>query len=581
MRQYALIVFLALLCSSARTATLLVPSQYATIQAAANAAAAGDTVRVSAGTYNEQPTLSTSGNSGAWINYVGSAGAICRGFTVSGSYNRIIGFEIAHVDNSFSGAVVLSGTQSNVEILNNYIHNTRGAGSGEGAAILGATSSYITIRGNTLYYLGFVSGYWTNSNQTGVNSYPVTSHHWLIEYNIIQRSGDFIIAYGTNMVVRNNWLWDFANSYWPGSYGDTMHADIFQPGSDGVQVGTRHQIYERNFCGDDVEASSHGCLFQDSNDYGDTNLMVRGNVFYNFGSGGLGAVRVDKVPAYNNTFYSMNNVTGGGGAAMFIAYGTGGSLNDMFSSTIIDGCNGANAIEVVAPSTCTTERNLGHTAGSHSSFVSTADPQFVSPANPTRNFHLQAASPAVAFGTNVVRITSADGSGTSFEVTDALLLFDGWGMVDGDTITVGSTTTRITSITWPTSVTVADSVTWTNTQPVWWGTDTTPDIGALPYGSADLIWAQINQSGTTYTVTPTGDTRGVWFYTDGIPTSWDSTPPYQATIASGVVTARAYALYAQKNPVVIAQSGEPPPPPPAAGSWNVTGRLRSGTLRIR
>jgi hypothetical protein len=37
--------------------------------------------------------------------------------------------------------------------------------------------------------------------------------------------------------------------------------------------------------------------------------------------------------------------------------------------------------------------------------------------------------------------------------------------------------------------------------------------------------------------------------------------PYTATIPNGIVTAKAYALYAQANPVVVAASGAPTPPP--------------------
>jgi hypothetical protein len=46
----------------------------------------------------------------------------------------------------------------------------------------------------------------------------------------------------------------------------------------------------------------------------------------------------------------------------------------------------------------------------------------------------------------------------------------------------------------------------------------------------------------------------VWFYVDGIPTTWVNAAPYAATIASGTVTAKAYALYAQDTPVVDADA---------------------------
>ena len=222
---------------------------------------------------------------------------------------------------------------------------------------------------------------------------------------------------------------------------------------------------------------------------------------------------------------------------------------------------GSDAILIDTGSSGTLSNNLGYLAGLETSFLSTSDPRFVNPSDPTRNFRLQAGSPAINAGMPVTTITSASGSGTSFTVAAANRLNDGWGIADGDTITTGGTTTRITSIS-GNSVTVAASVSWTTGQPVYWGTDTTPDIGALPYGSTELTAATLAQNGTTYTVTPTGDVRGVWFYINGVPAIWDSTAPFTANISSGTVTAKAYALYASKTPVVVATSGSPPNPTP-------------------
>jgi hypothetical protein len=203
--------------------------------------------------------------------------------------------------------------------------------------------------------------------------------------------------------------------------------------------------------------------------------------------------------------------------------------------------------------------NLGYLSGSEASYVSTSNPLFVNASS--QNFRLQAGSPAINAGTNIAWVTSAAGSGTTFNINDGQLFIDGWGIAEGDVITVGGTTTRISSISGD-SVTVATSVTWTNGMPVYWGTDTSPDIGAFPYGSTELTGATMTQNGTTYTVSPTGDARGVWFYVDGIPTIWDYEVPYTATIPGGVVTAKAYALWAQQNPVVFATNASGPLPAP-------------------
>jgi len=61
---------LAALAVSASAATRNVPSQYATIQAAVDAAVSGDTISIANGTYNEQVTVS---NSHTHLTFVGAS----------------------------------------------------------------------------------------------------------------------------------------------------------------------------------------------------------------------------------------------------------------------------------------------------------------------------------------------------------------------------------------------------------------------------------------------------------------------------------------------------------------------------
>lgn len=549
--------------SDSNSGTLAFP--WLTIGHAASVAVAGDIVRVQAGTYNEHPTLSTSGSSGAWINFVADGNAVCRGFSLQGvSYLRITGFEITHINTSFPYGIDFSGTCSHIDIIDNYVHNvvSDGVHNGPGAAV-----SYEVFRGNTFFYMGMVPGVATNFmneaiQMTSVNPMP---HHCLAEYNTVQRAADtFIVSFGTNAIVRNNYCFDFKNIYWNGD--SSVHSDIFQDGSDGMIVGSRHHIYENNIAGDCIEANSHFSIWQDTVGAGDTNMLVRGNVIYNFGNGALGVISTKKVVSYNNSIYQITN----GPAGSWYKQSTSTNYPDgaMAVNTIVDNvaANGSGSF-YVQPGTAnvTLGHNLGYLCPADSSFTVTNDPLFIDPSTNSRNFRLQAGSPAIGAGTNVVWVTSGNGSGNSFTVNDSQLLCDGWGIVDGDTITIGGTTTIITNIDWSTqTVRVRDSVMWTNGMAVYWGKNSTVDIGALPYGSSKLTAAAIAQSGSTYTVTTTGDARGVWFYVDGIPNTWISTPPFVVTITNGVVTAKAYAQYAQANPVVVATngtlSGAPPPP---------------------
>jgi hypothetical protein len=116
-----------------------------TLQQAANSVHAGDTVEVESGTYNEIVTMKTSGNATqgyiTFTNYpgqspvldgtglsVGSSGQTGL-FSLEGTFNYIIiqGFEIQNFKSSAKGktpvGIDFEGAGSNIEILNNHIHN--------------------------------------------------------------------------------------------------------------------------------------------------------------------------------------------------------------------------------------------------------------------------------------------------------------------------------------------------------------------------------------------------------------------------------------------------------------------------
>jgi hypothetical protein len=114
-----------------------------TIQHAANSVHAGDTVQVEGGTYNEIVTMKTSGNATqgyiTFTNYPGQSpivdgtGLVAGGqtglFSLEGTFNYIViqGFEIRNFSSSAKGKVPVGidfeGAGSNIEILNNHIHN--------------------------------------------------------------------------------------------------------------------------------------------------------------------------------------------------------------------------------------------------------------------------------------------------------------------------------------------------------------------------------------------------------------------------------------------------------------------------
>jgi hypothetical protein len=552
-----------------------------TIQKAANTLRAGDTVYVGPGVYNERVTTSTSGNAGSLITFVGGTNVVCRGFTLSNCrYLRIIGFEIAHVNTSYTRAVTLSGTTSNIEILNNYIHNINVSGGAVGN--YAGTHKYITVRGNAFYYLAYIPGVTTVGNGWAVES-GYQAGNWLVEYNTAQRCGDFINMHGTNQIVRNNWLFDYDDSYFSSGGG---HVDIFQPGSAGVMTWTRNHLYESNIAGDNVEDNSHFFQIRDTSSGGfDGNILCRGNVGYNFGSYILQAGGLDHVVHYNNTFHSLGNGTyQREGMMWYNAEGGNPSLlNENFNNVFSAVKTGEGNVLITAQggSTVNASNNLGFETPAHPSLVSTSDPLYVDVAN--KQFYVRSGSPAINAGKPISTVTSPAGNGTTFNVADGLLFCDGWGIAEGDVIKVGaSAPARIVRVD-GNNITTDRAVSWsTGTGVFWRNQDDRPDIGAYEAGDYSYeiaLTAPVNGasvSGQTQlqaTVTNPGVVRSVIFYVNGVPVGQDFDSPYSITWnapATGpfTVEARAYALHARTDATRVAtitlQAGSPgaePTPP--------------------
>ena len=331
-----------------------------TIQHAANTVHAGDTVQVLGGVYNESVTIPSSGNATAgYITFESAPGqtAIVDGtgikvgkgqefglFTLrTNSYIVIQGFEVRNFQSSTGGAVPVGidfeGSGSNVEILNNHIHNivqTLGSCSNANAlamAIYGtqapAAISNITISGNELDHN--TTGCSENMSLDGNVQYFVTTK------NVVHDNDNIGIDNIGFEGVSPNVSFDQARDGWD------MQNTIFnitsinnpvyhgQLGANGQYCdGCTRVIIERNLIHDsDIpvevasEHSGHVSSF----------VVVRNNVIYHAQFVGLSiggysksVGGTDNCTIVNNTFWADGTASGGAGELQIQYHATNNTI---------------------------------------------------------------------------------------------------------------------------------------------------------------------------------------------------------------------------------------------------------------
>ena len=121
------------------------------------------------------------------------------------------------------------------------------------------------------------------------------------------------------------------------------------------------------------------------------------------------------------------------------------------------------------------------------------NPAFTDPDN-SLNFTLQSSSPVRGIGAHLTTTTASGTTTTSVPVADTYWFSSGYGMIAGDTIVIGGTTTTvIQSISQgtPGTLTVSPAVSFASGAsvdipqilPTGYGSGTVPDLGAYPFGT--------------------------------------------------------------------------------------------------
>lgn len=275
------------------------------INYAASKAQPGDTVQVAAGTYNELVTIPNSGNStSGYISFIGAAGAIVDGtgltptgqqglFSLEGAHSYIIiqGFEMRNF--SASGKVVpvgidFEGTGSNIEFLNNHIHNiviggsTCNGANGLGVAVYGTGSTATTQISNLTFY-----GNELDHNVTGCSenvSFDGNVQYWVMGNNYVHNANNICLDNIGFEGVSSNASYDQARDGW-----------VFQNKLDGC-TSTSNPVYKNK-----VGADGYYCD-------GCTRVIVERNIISNSDLSEMASEHAGHVSSYvifrNNVIYN-------------------------------------------------------------------------------------------------------------------------------------------------------------------------------------------------------------------------------------------------------------------------------------
>jgi len=469
-------------------------------------------------------------------------------------YVGVVGFEIT----AGSGAASFGSNQiiHGWYIGDNYIHNHAGGGFQWDRDV---GSDYNIVRGNRFQDLG-------TSSTTGANHIVFGGDYNIADYNTFGEGSDRMRLFGEFCIYRNNSAGSMQKADLNGS---DPHIDFIQTWSQSSAPNwTDKCLVENNFDYENNTGNGHGWIIQDNvGGFSLQGLIVRGNIHFHEGSQYAEFLDFSEVRGYNNTIcegrWSQRPLTWQDDSVWLRNSSENHTwINNSFTDS--NRPTSANPFEVSSGSAATFTADYNHVfeSGDFGSYGSNniegVDPLFVDQTN--GDLELTVSSTLIAAAGPM---TTADGSGSSsvnLVVDDADFFMDGWTIVEGDLIKIGSGSwVRISSIDYGTeAITLASAQSWSDEDDVVvLGVD---DMGALEYraGGYAVSGSLAAGSPNVVTVNDSDLVRMVIFYEDGVPQEPDYDTPYQFTDGGGTVTANIYRRYAfneldfDTDPLVVA-----------------------------
>ncbi len=396
---------------------------WATIGKCANTIRAGDRCNVApGGVYDERVTETTDGTAVNRLVYralSGSPRPKVRAFTISSAdYVTIEGFEITNQgmpsgSSDILNSVQITGANTGVTVLNNYIHHTNVAAIGHGS------SRFLTIRGNQISNVG-TSVSVMGGHAAFLGLYGQPNSDVLIEENTVSYASDYLNPYGTRYVYRNNVLG-------PAHPLNPIHID-------GVQANgiTTNSLMEGNVSIDNASSDNHLVLLHSE---GSNGWIIRHNLTYR--SKGMISLRYsDNTSVYNNTFVDNYDYY----PSNYQVYAGNSSVNNVFLNNIwyrsVSPTGGIYLVE--SGSSISRDYDLTFGTGDPNELHDVVgNPRFVNAAG--GDFHIQRESPARDAGGPLTTVRSNDsGNGATLFVGNVSMFQDGWAGAQKDWIAIGS-----------------------------------------------------------------------------------------------------------------------------------------------
>jgi hypothetical protein len=372
-------------------------SPWKTIQKAANAAGAGDTVYVRGGTYREKVTVNRSGSAGNFItfsSYPGETAVIDvngvamdtypdGGFVINGkNYVQVIGFRIINSNSTNAGGFgIVCAESDHCVIKNNSTYNTYRSG------IIVRSSTNVIIDGNDVE-LANNGGNQEMITISGGSFITVSNNH--VHHGGSGSGGEGIdVKNGAHdVLVKSNHVHD---NYRVGIYIDAYDGNNYNITVDG------NRVYNNARSGIAIAAENSG--------YNVNNVVVINNLVYSNGTSGIvlgdwGAGTLSNITIANNTVFQNGIGKGHGGIALWAT-----RASDVIVRNNIVSQNEGFTIEVQGTplSETTITNNLLHGYRNADNEVTgtkqvVGNPLFVNSSD--ADFSLIATSPAINAGTS-------------------------------------------------------------------------------------------------------------------------------------------------------------------------------------